>query len=227
MSVIQNRIRTPLAFAGERANIYDCATNFYVIVEDSERRVIGLERDIRWVLQDSREIRVDVLVSTIATASCNGNISKTGCMSEAIDAFAYVVAINVDLNVEGMTELTFHSGRNIERYVRNGYVADRGPRYDVCGTLEFELQSLGISDCHKECGKSHVAQGMKWLLREGNLEICNVTRGYTAYGVGLRQLELCQDPHQIAKMTRVKRVNLSSLLATCSKDYVFCGLNNL
>jgi len=140
---------------------------------------------------------------------------------------AYVIVINVDLNVKGIAELTFHSGRNIERYVRNGYVADRGPRYDVCGTLKFELQTLGISDSCKECSKSHIAQGMKWLLREGKFEICDVTRGYTAYGVGLWQLKLCQDPHQIAKMMWVKRVNLSSLLATCSKDYVFCGLYNL
>jgi len=105
---------------------------------------------------------------------------------------AHVVVINVDLNVKGITELTFHSGRNIERYVRNGYVADRGPRYDICGTLEFELQTLVISDRRQKCGKSHVAQGMKWVLRKGKLEICDVTRGHTAYGVGLRQLELCQ-----------------------------------
>jgi hypothetical protein len=106
---------------------------------------------------------------------------------------AYVLIINVDLNVKGITGLTFHSGHNIDRYVRNGYVADCGPRYDVCGTLKFELQTLGISDSRKECGKSQVVQGMKWLPREGNFEICDVTRGYTAYGVGLRQLELCQE----------------------------------
>jgi hypothetical protein len=43
-------------------------------------------------------------------------------------------------------ELTFHSGRNIERDVGNGYVPDCRPRHDICGTFEFELETLGISD---------------------------------------------------------------------------------
>ena len=117
-------------------------------------------------------------------------------------------------------EPTFHRGRNIERNFRNGYVADRGPCYDVCGTFEFELEALGISDSGKERSKSHGVQRMKWLLREGNFEICDVTSGYIAYSVGLWQLELWQDTHVSTKTMQVKKTNLSSVLATCLDDYI-------
>jgi len=89
--------------------------------------------------------------------------------------------------------LTSHGGRNVEGDVSDGYVADCGSRHDVCGTFEFELDTLGISDGCKECGKRYVVHRAERLLREGNSEICNVPSGYAAYSVGLWQLKLYQE----------------------------------
>jgi hypothetical protein len=53
-------------------------------------------------------------------------------------------------------ELTLQGGRNIVRDVRDGYIADRCPRYNIYGAFEFELDALGISDSCRECGKECV-----------------------------------------------------------------------
>ena len=88
---------------------------------------------------------------------------------------------------------TSHGGRDIEGYVSDGYVADCGSRHDVRGTFEFELDTLGIRHGCKECSKRYVVRGAERLLREGNSEICDVPRGYAAYGVRLWQLKLYQE----------------------------------
>ena len=77
----------PLSFSCERAYVDGRATNFCALVEDNERRVNCLERDVGWVLQSRREVGVDILVSTTAAASCDTDIAETGGMSEAIDAY--------------------------------------------------------------------------------------------------------------------------------------------
>jgi hypothetical protein len=78
----------PLSLSCERAHVDGRATNFYVLVEDGERQVICLERDIGWVLQSRCEVGIDILVSTTAAASCNTDIAETGGVSKAI--YAYV-----------------------------------------------------------------------------------------------------------------------------------------
>ena len=100
---------------------------------------------------------------------------------------AHVVVIDIDPNVR---KWGAHGGRNVEGDVSNGYVAECGSRHDVCGAFEFELDTLGISDGCKECGKRHIVHGAERQLREGNSEICNVPSGYAAYSVGRWQLEL-------------------------------------
>src|SRR5258708_4124079 len=52
--------------------------------------------------------------------------------------------------------LTLQSGRNIERDLRYRYIADCCSRHNVYRALEFELDTLGVSDSRKECGKNCV-----------------------------------------------------------------------
>jgi hypothetical protein len=60
--------------------------------------------------------------------------------------------------------------------------------------LLSELDFLGISDSRKECGKNYIVWGPDRLLREGNVEVCNVPSGYAANNVGTCQLKLYQEP---------------------------------
>ena len=53
-------------------------------------------------------------------------------------------------------KLTLQSRRNIERDVRDGHVADCCPRYNIYGTSEFKLDTLGISDSCNKRGKNCV-----------------------------------------------------------------------
>ena len=98
----------------------------------------------------------------------------------------YVAAINRNINVPKNGKLTLQSGRNIERDVRDGHIADCCPRHNIYGAFEFELDTLSICDSCKERSKKCVVQGMKRLLREGNFEICDVPGGYATISVGKR-----------------------------------------
>jgi hypothetical protein len=83
---IKSKLR-PLSFSCDSAYVDGRATNFYVLVEDDERQVICLERDVGWVLQSRREVGIDILVSATAAASCNTDVAETDGVSKAIDAY--------------------------------------------------------------------------------------------------------------------------------------------
>ena len=72
-------------------------------------------------------------------------------MSRTIDA--YVATIHILHTYVKNCGLTLQSGGDIVKDVRDGYVANRCPRYIIYEALEFELDTLVINDGHKECGK--------------------------------------------------------------------------
>jgi len=74
-------------FLWERTYVDGRATNLYGLIYDGERQVIGLERDIGWVLKRRCEVGVDILVSTTTAASFNTDIAETGGVSKTIDAY--------------------------------------------------------------------------------------------------------------------------------------------
>jgi len=123
---------------------------------------------------------------------------------------AHVVVIDIDLNVKKWGGLTSRGGRNIEGDVRDGDVTDCGSRHNVCGTFEFKLDTLGISDGCKECGKRYVVHGAERLLRERNPEICDVPSGYAAHSVGLWQLKLHRETPIRARRRCAKKVRTSA-----------------
>lgn len=89
LNVCKVKIKPTLVFtfSCEKAYADDRAANFYVLVEDAERQVLGLERDVGGILQSRCEIGVDILVSTIAAASGYTDIAETSGVSKAIDAY--------------------------------------------------------------------------------------------------------------------------------------------
>ena len=84
---------------------------------------------------------------------------KTGSVSESmVPAYVFVIDIDPSIEDEG---LTFRSGHNIERDVRDGHVPDCGPRHDIGGTTKLKFEPMDVSDSRKECVESIVVQALE------------------------------------------------------------------